>query len=79
MPPAEPRDSFLNPDFGQRNINCDPALRGFDGIVFRAESKGRTGYSSIRLVGEELVYDDADKPALEYYFGALLAHISAQG
>lgn len=33
-------DAFLSPDIGQRNINCDPQLSGFDTLTIRLDSQG---------------------------------------
>jgi hypothetical protein len=33
-------DVYLNPEGGQRNINCDPALSDFDEIVIRTRNMG---------------------------------------
>lgn len=65
---------YLEPDVGQRNIDCDPELSGFDTIVFQHD-----GYAQVQLCDGELRFDDDDRPALEYYFAILISHISSQG
>jgi hypothetical protein len=46
---------YLNPDTGQRNINCDPKLSGFDEIVIRTD---KMQYYLIKL--------DPKRPNLTY-------------
>lgn len=46
---------YLNPDVGQRNINCDPKKSGFDELVIRTETMD---YYHIKL--------DAKRSALSY-------------
>ncbi len=67
---------FLNPEDGQRNINCDPAMGGFDTMVIQDGRKGAWGPCEVQLSAEKLRYDKADEAALEYYFAALLSAIS---
>ncbi len=42
-------DAFLIPDIGQQNIDCDPALSDFDGIVLRTNRLEGPVYDQVRL------------------------------
>ncbi|MCU0654808.1 MAG: hypothetical protein MUF64_05810 [Polyangiaceae bacterium] len=42
-------DAFLIPDVGQKNINCDPALSDFDGMVLRTNSVEGPAYDEVKL------------------------------
>jgi len=43
---------YLNPDSGQRNINCDPTKSGFRTLVIRNMGWGQDQYRYIEFKGE---------------------------
>jgi len=67
-------DVFLDPADGQKNINCDPAVGGFDTLVI-ADPRGN-GNVRVRLDAAKLHFKSSEKDLLEYYFAALISHIS---
>ena len=67
-------DVFLNPADGQKNIGCDPELGGFDTIVI--SDPRAAGFIDVRLDSGKLHFKASDKEYLEYYFAALISHIS---
>lgn len=42
-------DAFLLPSTGQQNINCDPALSDFSGIVLRTSGPSGQKYGEVSL------------------------------
>lgn len=60
-------EAFLNPDVGQRNINCDPKLSGFDELVIY-DWNSEPQYFRVKLRGEALICDDG----VESYFARML-------
>jgi hypothetical protein len=56
-------EAYLNPDVGQRNINCEPELSGFDQLVIQDWSTS-TIYFSARESGGALICE----PGIEVYF-----------
>jgi len=62
-------DAYLIPDVGQKNINCDPALSGFDEIVIK---DGRTDqiYFRVKLSARRpaLQIKRADRASVAGYF-----------
>lgn len=63
-------DVFLNPDVGQRNINCDPARSGFDEVAIRTHGKP---YALAKRRGDQVVCD----AAAAQYLGQIFAEIEA--
>jgi hypothetical protein len=64
----------LNPEDRQKNIGCDPELGGFDTIVI--SDPRATGLIDVRLDSGKLYFKANEKEYLEYYFAALISHIS---
>jgi len=72
-------DVFLNPDVGQRNINCEPALSGFDALVIR-DWKTEAIYYDVREDAEQgrLIVQSGTEAEIEKYFEAMLQVIGVQ-
>ena len=64
-------DAYLNPDVGQRNIDCDPDVSGFDELVVQDFALDEI-YVTARVVDGELELDAAEGVARRY-FAAMLA------
>ncbi len=65
---------FLNPDIGQRNINCDPELSGFDEIVIQ-HNREIIEYYRIKIENDRLIYDMKDRDKIVHYFKIILEEI----
>jgi hypothetical protein len=57
-------DVFLDPDVGQRNINCDPAKSGFDTLVIRDWETTQI-YFHVRERGTALEVEAGAEPYLD--------------
>lgn len=64
-------DAFLNPDLGQRNINCDPALSGFDNLTIRVDD-GACEYFDVNRKADRVT---CEPPRAAHYVGRILAEI----
>ena len=62
-------DVFLNPDLGQRNINCDPAISGFDTLVIRDPKTKQ--YLHVRERRAALEIDPGAEPYLDRMLAAI--------
>ena len=72
-------DVFFNPDVGQRNINCDPELSGFDELVIRDWNTEPIYYDAREVAGQaQLIVQSGTEAALERYFGAMLRVVESQ-
>lgn len=67
-----PLDVFLNPDVGQRNLDCDPARSGFDVAVIRWEDGG-WNYARLTRAGGSVICEPAALPHLPRIFAAIAA------
>ena len=67
-------DAYLDPEIGQRNINCDPKLSDFDVLVVRDEETDRI-YSRVRRIQGQgnLVVKAGEQEALIQYFNEMLS------
>ncbi len=65
-------DAFLNPDVGQRNINCDPERSGFDELVIRFRVDGWE-YLRVKRRGGAVFCE----PGAKKYVDLLLAAVDA--
>lgn len=70
-------DVYLNPEAGQRNINCDPALSDFDEIVIHEQKVGGE-YFRVKRVGArpELSFDPHHREALTRFFEQMRSAIA---
>lgn len=67
-------DVFLNPDVGQRNINCDLARSDFNEMVIR-DWRTQKIYFLVKLdlATETLSFEPEDAVAIEGYFRVMLS------
>ncbi len=68
-------DAFLNPDVGQKNINCDPALSGFDNLTIRVDGDGYE-YFEVTRKKDRVV---CEPPGAAHYVGRILSELDAAG
>ena len=64
-------EAYLHPDVGQRNINCEPALSGFDRIVIQDWSASEIYFSAHESDGALIC-----EPGIEVYFERMLGQMT---
>ncbi len=74
-------DAYLNPEGGQKNINCDPRLSDFDEIVIydmHAEPRYRSARHTI-FEGRSVLVVKPAAASIDIYFTRMLQEIDATG
>lgn len=62
---------YLNPDTGQRNMNCDPAKSDFNALTIRSTSGGSFQYRSVEFIDKHYIYVVASWPSDDLTLGEL--------
>lgn len=55
-------DFYLNPDTGQKNINCDANKSDFNTLTIRSRSRGKDQYRTVEFIDQYTVYITASWP-----------------
>lgn len=55
-------DFYLNPDTGQKNIDCDPSKSDFNSLTIRSKPGGKDQYRMVEFVDQHTVYITANWP-----------------
>jgi hypothetical protein len=53
---------YLNPDIGQKNINCDPKKSEFHNLTIRKADGGKNQYRTVEFLDENYVYITTNSP-----------------
>jgi hypothetical protein len=53
---------YLNPDTGQKNINCDPNKSGFHNLTIRSSDGGKNQYREVEFLDKYYIYIMANWP-----------------
>ena len=62
---------YLNPDSGQKNIDCDPAKSGFHNLTIRQIDGGRNQYRTVEFLDRHFIDITAHGPTDDLTIGEI--------
>jgi hypothetical protein len=68
---------YLNPDSGQKNIDCDPAKSGFHNLTIRRIDRGRHQYRTVEFLDRNFIYITTNWPTDDLTIGDIRRFVVA--